>query len=341
MTKRTFCVVGMALSTIAVGCSGGQGVASDTEIADSTTKLTARAEPSSDSADLVYGINRHVLPWGESALKPEPEPRTAVPEGAQVHARGRRQTLLTYYGGPVLSNVKVVQVLYGTGTYLSNITSTSTPSLASFYGQITNSAYFSWLTEYDTRTQTIGLGSFVKQVTIAPASSRDGSTISDTSIEAEISAQIGAGTLPTPDANTVYMVNFPKGKQISLSGTPSCKAGGFCAYHSTFTRNGTDVFYGVLPDMSPGSGCDVGCGGSTQFNNQTSVASHELVESTTDPAVGLATTFSPPLAWYNANLGEIGDICNAQQGTIVGADGITYTVQKEWSNALQACIVHK
>jgi hypothetical protein len=332
MTKTTFSIVAIALSNVAAGCSGGQG--------SGDPALTASAASNADSAEIVYGTNRHVLPWAVSTLKPEPEPRAAIEEGAQVHAR-RRQTLLKYYGGPVLSNVKVVQVLYGTGTYLSNITSTAAPSLASFYGQITKSAYFSWLTEYDTPTQAIGLGSFAKQVTIAPASSRDGSTITDTSIEAEISAQIGAGSLPAPDANTVYMINFPKGKQISLSGTPSCKAGGFCAYHSTFTRNGSDVFYGVLPDMSAGSGCDVGCGGSTQFNNQTSVASHELVESTTDPAVGLATILAPPLAWYNSSLGEIGDICNGVQGTLAGTDGITYTVQKEWSNALQACIVHK
>jgi len=44
-----------------------------------------------------------------------------------------------------------------------------------------------------------------------------------------------------------------------------------------------------------------------------SVASHELVEATTDPAAGLATTFAPPLAWYDRAFGEIGDICTAQQ----------------------------
>jgi hypothetical protein len=48
-----------------------------------------------------------------------------------------------------------------------------------------------------------------------------------------------------------------------------------------------------------------------------------------------------PLAWYDPNNGEIGDICNAQQGSIVGGNGVTYTVQKEWSNAKGACIVHK
>jgi hypothetical protein len=68
------------------------------------------------------------------------------------------------------------------------------------------------------------------------------------------------------------------------------------------------------------------------------VSSHELIETVTDPFVGLATTYASPLAWYNKTYGEIGDICNAQQGTIT-AGGVTYTVQKEWSNSKNACIV--
>ncbi len=93
--------------------------------------------------------------------------------------------------------------------------------------------------------------------------------------------------------------------------------------------------------MSAGSGCDTGCGGSSVFNNQTSVASHELIETITDAEVGLASVVGPPLAWYDSANGEIGDICNGQQGSIVGGDGRTYTVQKEWSNGSNACIVHK
>jgi hypothetical protein len=96
------------------------------------------------------------------------------------------------------------------------------------------------------------------------------------------------------------------------------------------------VYYGVLPDVAS-SGCAGGCGGSTAFNNETSVASHELIEATTDAAVGLAQTYAPPLAWYNATYGEIGDICNGSQGTVVGGNGVTYTVQKEWSNAKAKC----
>src|SRR5262249_57674572 len=100
-----------------------------------------------------------------------------------------------------------------------------------------------------------------------------------------------------------------------------------------------EIYYGVHPDLQSGSGCATGCGGSTTFGNQTSVASHEMVETITDCEVGIAAVLAPPLAWYDNANGEIGDICNAQQGTVVGSDGVTYTVQTEFSNLANNCII--
>jgi hypothetical protein len=314
------------------------------------------------AAVLLAACGQGLDPQGLDAQTAEQEIHATFTPGSRVHAMPRRDTNqsvtnaatnahLSYYGGHVISNVKVVQVLYGSGTYISQVSSTGTPSMASFYGQATNSAYMDWLSEYNTNitaqngqqgtNQTIGRGTFNGQVQITPSSANNGSTIDDTNIQAEINAQINAGTLPAPDANTLYMINFPKGKHITQGGSGSCVAGGFCAYHGTFTRNSASVYYGVLPDMSAGSGCDTGCGASTTFNNQTSVASHEMIEAVTDAEVGLSTVVGPPLAWYDGTNGEIGDICNAQQGTISGTDGQTYTVQKEWDNATSSCIVSK
>src|SRR5437868_2971215 len=257
-----------------------------------------------DTADLEYGTSVHKLPFND--------------QGAPAAARGPH---LSHFGGKVISKAKVVQVLYGTGTFQSFVSGNTAPNLASFYGGVTNSAYFDWLTEYNTPSRTIGRGSFSKKVSITPAAMRNHATITDANIQAEISSQIGKGVLPAPDANTIYMVDFPKGKTVSQGGTRSCVAGGFCAYHGTFKRNSVEIYYGVLPDMSAGSGCDRGCGNGTAFGNQTSVASHELIETVTDAEVGLATVLGPPLAWYDPNNGEIGDICNGQQGSIAGGDG--------------------
>jgi hypothetical protein len=276
---------------------------------------------------------------------------TARAAQPQVHDMSRGATIasapagahLTYFGGRVISNVQVVQVLYGgsQSDYASGVWNTSTPSLASFYSGVTQSPYFDWLVEYDTPSaggtdQVIGLGTFLGQVHITPSAANDQATISDAQIQSEIGAQLTAGSLPPPtkdpagNPNTVYMINFPRGKTIALGSNLSCQ--NFCAYHTTFSLGVQSVYYAVLPDMEAPSGCASGCGANpVAFNNQTAVASHELVEQVTDP---VATR-----AWYDTTNGEIADICNAQQGAVIGRDGVTYVVEKLFSNAASDCIV--
>lgn len=280
----------------------------------------------------------HGVPWG---LAKGPVGR-AAPAGAH----------LTYFGGPVISNAHVVEVLYGSGSYLTQVSTTTTPSIGSFFGDLlgSNSGYINLLTQYDTpasggTNQTIGNGTFDGLFQIVPSAGNNGSTIDDTQIQAELLAQINAGHLPAPlldaagNVNTLYMIYFPPGKTITQGGSSSCVGGGFCAYHGTTsnTLNSKHLLYGVLPDMQSG-GCAVGCGSSTVFGNYTSVTSHELTESITDADVGIATTFAPPLAWYDMANGEIGDICNAQQGSY-SANGTTYTIQLEFSNAASNCVL--
>ena len=261
---------------------------------------------------------------------------------------------LTYYGGRVISNVRVVEVLYGTGTYLPEI---SGSTMGSFYSQVTNSTYMDWLSEYNTpaaggTNQTIGRGSFQGKVQIAPSAAHSGPLISDSAVEAEIVAQIGAGLLPAPatdaagNVNTLYMVHFPQGVAITHHGRTSCESAstGFCGYHSTFAMGGQHLYYAALPDVGPGSGCATValCGTGAPFGNQTSVASHELIEAVTDPDIGFAPFVGPPMAWYDSSQAEIADICFQEPlGSILGSDGVTYTVQKGWSNSANACVVSR
>jgi hypothetical protein len=273
---------------------------------------------------------------------PPGRPATAVP---RAH--------LEYLGGPVISNVQVVMVLWGPGRYAPFVTGEASPSIASFFAGVTSSPYLDGLSQYDTSRaaaggqpgtdQHIGRGTFARQVQIAPSEANDGARIDDANIVAELSAQLAAGALPPPvtdDAghvDTVYMLYFPAGKTITLGRETSCKT--LCAYHGSFRWSGLGVYYAAMPDMSPGSGCDVGCGSGAPFANATAVASHELAEAITDPAVGLAAEVGPPLAWYDPAQGEIGDICNGLAGTILGGDGTEYVVQKLWSNLDAACVV--
>ena len=253
-----------------------------------------------------------------------------------------------YYGGPVISNVDVTEVLYGDGTFTPEVSSTGTQTIAAFYAGITNSAYLDWLTEYSTNVnadngdpgtnQVIGRGTFAGQVTITPSPPNNGGIIDDASIQDELKAQIESSALPMPNADTLFAVYFPANKTIrvgsSLSGVD------FCAYHGTVAASGAipEFAYSVLPDFTTG-GMASHCGAGTRYQNETAVSSHELIEAVTDPAAGLATTTAPPLAWYDVANGEVADICNGAVATVVGGDGAIYTVAKGFSNRFNDCIV--
>jgi len=107
------------------------------------------------------------------------------------------------------------------------------------------------------------------------------------------------------------MVAFRPGVAIDQGGgTMSCKV--FCAYHATFTRNGNNFFYGVIPDQNSG-GCEQGGGMTTDPVKTTySTSSHELIEAITDAAVEyLAKTApeidagAPVLLWGDPRVGNM------------------------------------
>src|SRR6476661_7108670 len=284
---------------------------------------------------------QHGVPWRDPVTNNGAVIGFSAPAGAH----------LSYNGGPIISNVQVVQVLYGSGSYNSQVPGTTSPTMGNFFADITTTGLITLFQQYNTNisggtNQVFGNGSFGGLFQIVPSSANNGSTIDDSNIQAELLAQISAGHLPAPvlDAvgqpNTLYMIYFPPGKTITQGGSSSCVAGGFCAYHGTTsnTFNTKHVLYGVMPDMQAGSGCSTGCGSSSVFGNYTSVTSHELSEAMTDAQVGIATVIGPPLAWYDSTNGEIGDICNGQQGSYV-ANGTTYTIQLEFSNSANNCVL--
>ena len=279
---------------------------------------------------------------------------------------------LSYLGGPVISTISVVQVLYGSGlattlTWASQVkNATPSPSVASFYGELTNSPYVDWMSEYNTlgspqgiagTNQTIARGGFFAQVSITPSAANDPfavspASIDDGQIQDELTAQIAAGNIPAPkrDANnnirTLYAIYFPHAVTITIhntDGTIASSGADFCAYHGTTSRTAPsrETYYSVLPDFTT-DGMRTNCGSGSEFQNVTAVSSHELAEAITDPEVGLAPadTPGPPLAWYDVqNNGEAADLCNGIDGSVTGGDGLAYTVQKVWSNAQGACVL--
>jgi hypothetical protein len=276
-----------------------------------------------------------------------------IPQGAASRP-GPSGAQLLYYGGPVVSNVKVVVVFWG-----PSVNANVTGGIVAFFGAATNSAYYDVVSEYSTNgitttggapstNQTLGRGTVDAAYTIAPSRCTVAPcTIYDDQIQQELQRQINAGHLPIAAAdgqgipNTLYMIYFPNGISIN-SGTVSNpdptgnSCVDFCGYHGTGTLNSKELIYGIIPDFSPGSGCDTGCGTGSLFNNITMVSSHELLEACTDPGVGLAPLNAPPLGWYDQTNGEIGDICNQFQVSSSNAAG--YSVQLVWSNVQNACV---
>jgi hypothetical protein len=242
---------------------------------------------------------------------------TVTPDAVPAAAK------LTYRGGPIMANVNVNPIYWGNGVQFSG---GGSQSLNAFYAAVIQSPYYDWLNEYNTPTQTLGEGTFNKSFNYTNGAT---GSITDSQISSALGQLIDNGSVAKPTANTYYPIHFAPGISITMSdGSASCQV--FCAYHNSFTHNGVKVYYGVMPDQ--GGSCAGGCGGDPSlFNNTTSVSSHELVEATTDADVG-----NNDLAWYDDANGEIGDICNAQQGTAAG-----FVVQKEWSNQANACIDHK
>jgi len=268
---------------------------------------------------------------------------------------------LTYWGGPVISNIHAVAVFWGPNV---NTAITGTPGIAQFFTDITTSRHYDLLSEYSTvgvtgagapatsSNQAIGHGFFDGKFTITPSicPGPTACTVSDAQVAAELVRQITAGHLPQPvtdtqgNVNSFYMIYFPPGITITLDPvTRSCVQ--FCAYHSNTPANLTPklVPYGVEPDFAPPSACANGCGGNPSlFDNVTEVTSHEMSEAVTDAQVGSATVFGPPLAWYDPDpaanpLAEIGDIC-VGQGAVVPAGNSTYVVQQEFSNLQNDCV---
>ncbi|KAJ3414048.1 hypothetical protein HDV05_007173 [Chytridiales sp. JEL 0842] len=249
-------------------------------------------------------------------------------------------TKLTYWGGDVIENVEVITVFYGAAAYQTE--------LNTFYKAVANSEHFDWLGEYNTPRQSIGRGRFLKSYVepnpLPPTQILD----NDDHIQPYLKSLVSSGVIGTPNKNTYIALHFGPGYTITNQGQQSCKI--FCAYHNTldvseFQPLSGDkyIFYGVMPDItSPGSKCGNGCGiARNKFDNLASVSTHELIEAVTDPLVGIATEIGAPLGWYSETQGEIGDICNGQQGKVTGPDGNLLTVQLEWSNAKGACIAKK
>jgi hypothetical protein len=247
---------------------------------------------------------------------------------------------VVYWGGPVLSSVKVVGVFWG-----SKVDAETQAKIGDFYKAAVNSTYVDWLNEYATNitaqngnqgtNQTIGRGSFAGIVTITPKNG--GKKLDKTDVQAELEYQIGLGALPKPDANTLYMIYYPPGITLTTGGIASCQA--WCGDHEGFDSTAYGpIYYAMMPDVH--GACALGCGfAATSFDSLTIISSHELVEAMTDPhCPDIGQNGAPPAAWMDMSQAEVGDLCaTSPVAASITYGANTYAVQSEWDNTTTAC----
>jgi hypothetical protein len=269
---------------------------------------------------------------------------SAAPHGI-LWAQGKRPAVLNadkasagggllYYGGPVISHPKVYAVFWG-----DNVDPETQSKIGPFFTNLLDSTYMDMLPQYNTNikavdgrqgtNQTLNRGTFGGNITITPINAS--SSLSDADVQHELDAQIAAGRLPAPSADSLYMIYFPAGVSISIEGQASCSS--FCAYHEGFNsaKAGAPVYYGVMPV------CGFGCGvaGST-FDSMSVVSSHECTEAVTDPFPTPGDKPAYPQAWNDAGGQEIGDLCAQGNATVTG-HGITSAAQWEYDNSIGGC----
>ncbi len=259
---------------------------------------------------------------------------------------------VSYYGGRVVSNAKVVQVNWGSG-----VATAVDGFLPAWYASVVDSPYLDVLVQYGTTGRTgqdgfagsnqyISRGSFGGRYVITPTITS--TSVTSGQVAAELVAQIAAGKVPAPEVdaagnvNSIYMLEFPPGVSIALAagGSTLQSCVDFCEYHDTVSMGGKSVPFGVFPDVSTG-GCASGCGTGALLDNVALVHSHSLAEVVTDAEIGLVSSsggYARPAAWASSSCGEIGDSCGFLSGIVVGSDGASRVVQQVWSNAAQDCV---
>lgn len=242
-------------------------------------------------------------------LRPEERPglAAAAPQGT-----------LTYHGGPLLTAAEVYTIFWGAAWQQPDMTALS-GQLNQFFDFVLTSSLMDVLAEYSVQGQTIGHGSRTGTTTISTSEPGGGNgQLDDADIQQALQGWIADGTIPPPDANTLYFVYLPPGVTVTLQGSASCQV--FCGYHNVVNGN---TYYAVEPYLNC-DGCTFGGGGA--LDSLTKVSSHELCEAITDPALN---------GWVDDATGnEIGDICNASVMQLG-----QYTVQGEWSNQAGACLI--
>ncbi len=267
------------------------------------------AKPKKDAAPDV--VEAGYVPLGKKCgapTGPAPTPWTPNDAGAPIHP-----PLAASSGGSILANPVFVPITFDGDDMRDPI--------EDFVGSVGCTAYWeSIVRDYGVNdAYTVGVGHLSTQ---APAQ------IDDAQISTFIRSKIVSKDLPYPTANTLYVIFYPDGTDITLQGSTSCQS--FGGYHNEFAMTANlSVAYAVIPR----------CGGFGQMagiDELTATTSHELVEAVTDPFPFTYPAYQLPeasgIAWALAGGGEIGDLCEFNHDAFYSPSDYPFAVQHQWVN---------
>ncbi|MGI9100857.1 MAG: hypothetical protein ACR2IF_00300 [Terriglobales bacterium] len=246
---------------------------------------------------------------------------------------------LSYHGGPVLTQAKVVAIFWGSAWGTPQSPSGIATSLTNFIdGNGSSIPGFGLTGEFNVITQYYGpTGAAIQQSNLGSAGGSlydTGNPTSTNVTDAMMQQEVLKLTNNAPRTDTVYEVFIPNGYYSSSGSSDSC--GGpnlqYCAYHGHFSFSGLDVKYASMPYPSCG-GCQ--SSGFSDTQNLEHFISHETREAVTDEDLN---------AWFDRRGYEADDKCAwsptpfTDSATGVNADNTPFAYQYEWSNANSGCV---
>jgi hypothetical protein len=260
--------------------------------------------------DELNGRHVQLHPTNGNAANHEQEPGWAKPGGGSAQN-------LTFHGGPVITHAKVVAIFWGSQWQSGSGLNAVAAEMLNFFASFGTTHEYNTITEYSGIQQNNLSNAYWVDTANPPTN------VSDAAIQAEVVKYINAHGV---DVSTIYEVFLPSTSYSSYGTQDSC--GGpnlvYCAYHSNFNHNGTDVKYASMPYPSC-SGCQAT--GFTTAQNFEHFACHETREAVTDPDGN---------AWYDRRGNEADDKCAWSPAPFIGTGGFGY--QYEWSNAVSGCV---
>ena len=261
-------------------------------------------------------------------------------------------------GGGIVTAPEIVTITFEPSLYANAISPDATTMIADlldFDDTLTQSTYWDTVRagycEPLNSRNCVGKGTTVDPTTdhvsiaTAPdATYTDAPDYGPSTLRPYISALFAANTLPPPNGNRVYVFYFPKSTTITVSGGVTCSDIG--GYHNDLLVGAVDVPYAIVPVCDPEM-TEQATPELTVEQMATFSASHEIIESVTDPHESEPPTGSNSaanLGFYMTNAasqawpivlggGEVADLCLDILG--LGEDRSTagkYTTQRVWNN---------